>query len=195
MAEGFIYVPDSLTTGVYFLSAFFYGQSTMAWEIIHQKSLFVYNRFQKDIEAIAVPVQKTEDYRKTEPLIKIIPEKRRYAARSKVVADIDFREVDSIHIQQVVIKAVLADSLAEIYGGNFWGRSKPAILQYLYLMKRMGWLFRAVCSLKTQNSLRVKRLCFFRSLTIQCILITVCLTAKDIFRFLSKMHRDQEKLF
>jgi hypothetical protein len=126
MAEGFIYVPDSLATGVYFLSAFFYGQSTMAGEIIHQKSLFVYNRFQKDIEAIAVPVQKTEDYRKTEPLIKIMPGKRRYAPRSKVVADIDFREVDSIHIQQVIIKAVLADSLAGIYGGNFWGRSKPA---------------------------------------------------------------------
>jgi len=126
LADGFIHVPDSLTTGVYFLSAFFYGQSTTEGEIIHQKSLFVYNRFQKDIETIAVPVQKSEGYRISKPLIKIIPEKMVYSPRSKVVADIDFREVDSIDIHQVVIKAVLTDSLVRGYGGNFWSITMPS---------------------------------------------------------------------
>jgi hypothetical protein len=125
-ADGFMYVPDSLSTGVYFLSAFFYGQSTIAGHLIHQKSLFVYNRFQKDVEAIAIPVKKSEGNHISEPEIKIIPEKRMYSPRSKVVADIVFMGVDSGYIRQVVIKAFLADSLAQIYGGNFWGRTMPA---------------------------------------------------------------------
>jgi hypothetical protein len=125
-AEGFIYMPDSLTTGVYLLSAFFYGQSTFTGHVIHQKSLFVYNRFQKDIETMVVPVQKSEGHLSAEPLVKIIPEKRVYSPRSKVAADIDFREVDSGNIQQVVVKSTLTDSLAQIYGGNFWGRTMPA---------------------------------------------------------------------
>jgi hypothetical protein len=125
-ADGFIQVPDSLTTGVYFLSAFFYGQSTLTGHVIHQKSLFVYNRFQKDVETVAVPVQRIEGHRATEPLVKIIPERKIYSPRSKVAADIDFSELDSGDIQHVVVKAFLTDSLAQIYGGNFWGRTMPA---------------------------------------------------------------------
>ncbi len=126
LAEGFIYVPDSLATGVYFLSAFFYRQSTNEENIIHQKTLFVYNRFQKDIETIDVPVQKSEEQHAYKPSIKILTDKSIYSPRSKVVADIDFSEADSTDIQQVVIRAALADSLAGMYGGSFWGRSTPA---------------------------------------------------------------------
>ena len=53
-AEGFIAVPDSLQTGLYFVHAFFNAQRNNGLLKCMGKSVYVYNRFEEEIDRLAV---------------------------------------------------------------------------------------------------------------------------------------------
>lgn len=123
-AEGYIYVPDSLSSGVYFLSAFFNWQRNAVNHDIQKRSLFVYNRFQKIISEFSVPAQtgiRKNEYNQSGIAIK--PGKSLFKPREKVTADIDLESMKSAGIKQVVVKAALLDELAAETGGNFYSSS------------------------------------------------------------------------
>ena len=126
-AEGFIDVPDSLGTGVYFLSSCFFGQSTISENLIHQKTLFVYNRFQKDLSEINVPLPGQALQHDTENMdVRIITTKETYSPRSRVTADIEFGAPLSGKLQHVIIKAEVSDGLAHEYGGSYINTTSPS---------------------------------------------------------------------
>ncbi len=120
-AEGYIYVPDSLSSGVYFLSAFFNSQRTNGKHDIQLRSVFVYNRFRQVISEFPVPaktgIRENEYY---QPGVAIKPGKSLFKPREKVTADIDLKRIKSAGIKQVVMKAAYLDELAEETGGNFY---------------------------------------------------------------------------
>lgn len=124
-AEGYIHVPDSLSSGVYFLSAFSNGQKSYNHLNVQKKSLFVYNRFQKMVSEISVPV-KAHNY-KDENLgsdVLIKTGRLKYEPREKVTASVNMSCLHSAGIRKAVIKAELLDELAQNAGGNFYVSSK-----------------------------------------------------------------------
>lgn len=54
-AEGFIHIPDSLSTGIYYLTVFLNTQRAQSSFGSVKKSLFIYNRFDEEITEMQVP--------------------------------------------------------------------------------------------------------------------------------------------
>ncbi len=123
-AEGYIYVPDSLSSGVYFLTAFFSGQRIVEGQYIQKRSLFVYNRFQKMLSEFWVPsVNNIQQEGEHASGVQIIPVKTVYKPREQVAADIKLQSLSSAGINQAIIKAEYLDDFAAEAGGNFYVES------------------------------------------------------------------------
>ncbi|MFW6290437.1 MAG: hypothetical protein ACOC0R_05670 [Mariniphaga sp.] len=119
-AEGHLPVPDSLSTGVYFLSAFFSGQNTNHPMILQKKSLFVYNRFQKTTTEFPVPaVSKGNSDKNFKTKVPIKPASSVFRPREKVTAEINMKNIHAAGIDRVVVKAGYLDEFAAEAGGNF----------------------------------------------------------------------------
>jgi hypothetical protein len=130
-AEGFIHIPDSLSTGVYYFTAFLNTQRAQSSFESVKKSLFVYNRFDEEITEMKVPEPdkrlEATDY---SDRISIITDKNGYSPRQKVTVDIHLAEIDSPEVEQVVIRVAHIDDLTQKTGGRFLTgavSSKPAI--------------------------------------------------------------------
>jgi len=123
-ADGYLHVPDSLSSGVYFLSAFLYEQLSEPGLQVEKKSLFAYNRFQRDLPGLRIPApeNKLEETVLNQQL-SIKPDKKTYAAREKVTVEIGLGAIQPDDIDQVVVKASLVDDLARQAGGRFLARS------------------------------------------------------------------------
>jgi hypothetical protein len=123
-AEGFLPVPDSLSSGVYFLSAFLYEQLTVAGFPVTKKTLFVYNRFQKELAEFSVPssIQKIEGANYP---VAIKPDKTMYKQREKVQVHFDLEAIDLNEVTQVIVRAHLVDELAVQSGGYFHSTASP----------------------------------------------------------------------
>jgi len=124
MAEGYIQVPDSLSSGVCFLSAFFYQHLSEAGREVEKKSLFVYNRFQRDLTDFLVPAP--ENNLKeigVVPQLKIKAKKRKCKVRDKVTAELLLGNISPDEMAQVIVKATLVDDLSRQGGGRFLARS------------------------------------------------------------------------
>jgi hypothetical protein len=119
-SEGYIIVPDSLKTGMYFLSAWLNRYQLPGETPVIQKSLVVYNRFHSLISAFSllVPQQRVEDSGFEQP-VTIDIEKPDYKIREAVKVIIDVRELNRAGVSEVVIRAALADDLAARHGGRF----------------------------------------------------------------------------
>ena len=119
-AEGFIFVPDTLSSGVYFLSAYFNWQRTTESLYLQKKSLFVYNRFQKMMAEFPVPsVFNNKAKTKSIPGVSIKPVQTTFKPGDRVTAGFDLESLRSAGIEKAVIKAELLDELAVETGGNF----------------------------------------------------------------------------
>lgn len=130
-AEGFIHVPDSLSTGVYFLSAFLNSQrSSSGWEAVNN-TLFVYNRFDEEITEMYVPVADNKiEEEQWENLISVSGGKEIFAPREKVKIDLGLDEIDTLSVKNVVVRVSHLDELAAEAGGRFVVQaksSKPSI--------------------------------------------------------------------
>jgi len=126
-AEGFIHVPDSLSTGVYFLSAFLNSQrASSVWETVN-KTLFVYNRFDEEITQLQVPVADNKIEEKgIEGLISVAGGKEIFAPREKVNIDFALDKIDTSSIKNVVVRATHLDELSAQAGGRFISKSKSS---------------------------------------------------------------------
>lgn len=140
-AEGYLHVPDSLSSGVYFLSAFLYEHLSKPGLLVEYKSLFVYNRFQRDLPELLIPASenKLEETVLNQPL-SIKPDKTTYAVREKVIVEIGLGAIHSYEIDQVVVKASLVDELARQAGGRFLSRSGGSSLVVSHFQEMDGFI-------------------------------------------------------
>lgn len=115
-AEGFIHVPDSLSSGVYTLLAFFNEQRKTPNLEIDAKTLFVYNRFEEDVKELNVPKPEYlfSEKENTNVLEIDIP-KEIYTTRENVKGTVRLKSEEILH---ATISANVIDPLADVSGGN-----------------------------------------------------------------------------
>ncbi|HRX11154.1 MAG TPA: hypothetical protein P5210_05870, partial [Draconibacterium sp.] len=111
-ARGFISIPDSLSTGQYFISAFFNAQRNIAVMETSVKSLFVFNRFEDRVEEIEL---KTPNSREKDIInnsaININTDKNEYLTRENVALNIDINS--GYKIKNAIVRATLVDPLTQ----------------------------------------------------------------------------------
>ena len=116
-AQGYIYVPDSLSTGQYFLTAFLKNINFTDLEL-ENKSLLVYNRFAEDISKIEiVQPNNTKQNIKNSAVILLSTYKKEYQTREKVDIKIDINP--GFNISNMIVKAALSDPLASGINGEY----------------------------------------------------------------------------
>ncbi|MBW6535385.1 MAG: hypothetical protein K0B11_10270 [Mariniphaga sp.] len=140
-AEGYIPVPDSLSSGVCFLSAFLYEHLSVSGLQVEKKSLFVYNRFQRDLPELLIPAQKNEREEITlGQQISINPDKKTYTVREQVAVEIALGAIHPEEMAQVVVKASLVDELARQAGGRFLARSAASHMVIPRFQEKDGFI-------------------------------------------------------
>ena len=139
-AEGYIYVPDSLSSGVCFLSAFFYEHLSEPGLQVEKKSLFVYNRFQRDLPEMLIPAQENKLKETILGQLSIKPDKRNYAVREKVTVDLGLGAIHPDEIAQVVVKASVTDDFARQAGGRYLARSAVSPLVVPLFQEKDGFI-------------------------------------------------------
>ena len=116
-AEGFIPVPDSLSTGQYFVTAFLKNRNFTDLEL-ENKSLLVYNRFAENISQMEIiPLNDAAQNIQNNDAISFSTNKEQYLTREKVNIKIDINQ--GYDISHVIVKAALIDPLAAKIGGNY----------------------------------------------------------------------------
>lgn len=117
-AQGFIVVPDSLSSGVYFLSAFRNSQRDAVDIELENKLLLVYNRFEENILSVNVPVVNEKSIPENfNSKIILNTNKTIYKPREKVDVEIDINSDEEI--SSAIIRATVIDPLAKEIGGRF----------------------------------------------------------------------------
>ncbi|MEN8117822.1 MAG: hypothetical protein ABFS16_12625 [Bacteroidota bacterium] len=115
-AEGFIHVPDSLSTGVYFVSTFLNSQRSLPQFEVPGKTLFVYNRFEESVTEMAVPEMPESGKRNNgNKPVKIATVKSDYTSGEMVQGSV---EIKSDEIAHAVISARMIDPLSHRTGGR-----------------------------------------------------------------------------
>lgn len=114
-SDGFLSIPDSLSTGVYYVSAFVNEQRNAANIEIEAKTLFVYNRFDEAVTEISMPkpelISRPD---RGEVLVEINTTKTNYDTRAVVKGEIHVRSSEIAH---ATVSAKLVDPLSDIAGG------------------------------------------------------------------------------
>lgn len=118
-AEGFLPVPDSLSTGVYFVTAFFNSWQNENGKKFVSNSLFVYNRFDNDLVEMEVPVQTNKWKEQVSESIELTTNKEVYKPREKVFVQPTKNNLAQENLAEVVVSASLVDPLAQEKGGFF----------------------------------------------------------------------------
>lgn len=122
-AEGYLHVPDSLSTGQYFVSAFLNNRDYPGSDVTESVGLLVYNRFNNKVESIETITDESKiKFSDFSEKIKISTEKAEFRPREKVLAQISIPE--NFDFESAVIKAKLVDPLAEELGGSFLANTK-----------------------------------------------------------------------
>jgi hypothetical protein len=114
--EGFLPVPDSLSTGVYVLKAFTNFQTADKSALVNQRLLTVYNRFDTEIGSIDFPEIKTLPVDKIEG-IEIIRNKDE-AEASSLAFTINLSEDIRNNVEEMIITARIKDPLSETFSGE-----------------------------------------------------------------------------
>lgn len=117
IAEGFLAVPDSLSTGVCFISAFLNSQREKPVLNVESQALFVYNRFEEYISEIEMPDTTFKiDCEIFSEQIKISTGKNHYSPREKV--QVSFKGTME-NIEGAILKATIVDPLSKKWGGKY----------------------------------------------------------------------------
>lgn len=118
-AEGYLFVPDSLSTGVYFLSAFMNAQRSNPGLEMHSRTLFVYNRFDENVTAMTVPSGSLKERPKKADEVSLKINKTEFAPREKVTVTVDGSQLAGSGVKKMVVRATKTDELAADAGGIF----------------------------------------------------------------------------
>ncbi len=131
-AEGYLRIPDSLSTGQYFISSFLNSQRESEILNVIGKTLLVYNRFDSNISKINIlnytSGQIKPDYNSR---IQINTDKLVYLPREMVNVTLDLNSLPEL--KNAVVKAKLVDKLAAEVTGDylFQYRSSDSIISPL----------------------------------------------------------------
>jgi hypothetical protein len=119
-AEGYLVVPDTMGTGLYFLSAFLNEQRTEPGFILVKKALYVFNRFQRDLTEFPVPDEKgrleVQDFNE---VFSINPGRKIYTPREKVDLNFSMDTILNSEISFILVKASRVDKFFSRHGGWF----------------------------------------------------------------------------
>jgi hypothetical protein len=138
--QGYIFVPDSLGTAQYFITAYRNSQQNQQKLKLLSKSIFVYNRFDNALNQI-----KTADINSINKLdsnfkaIKIRTNKDTYSKREKVILDLDINSV--MGFKKVLIRAALVDPLAKEYEGYYSFNIENSQNNFPVVEERNGFLW------------------------------------------------------
>lgn len=113
--KGYIYIPDSLSTGTYLLRPFSLLQKNSGREDVHQKLLTVYNRFDKGISWIETPENINFKKYTANKQIRISTNKKQYNKREQVKVSIEIPAESTAAYKNVFITTGLADPLSDDY--------------------------------------------------------------------------------
>jgi len=114
-AEGYLPIPDSLSTGVYILKAYTNFQKSQQNVTIHQRYLTVYNRFESVVNLITIPQRPNKNFESI-PGITINAQS---SETDKMNLYIDLPSDLKNNAAQLIVTARLADPLADELG-NGW---------------------------------------------------------------------------
>ena len=114
-ARGFLMIPDSLSTGQYFITAFLLNGANHQIEPV-TKSLLVYNRFDEDIAQInLVTASDAEINDNQSDKIQIKTDAETYKARERV--NVSFTLPADFNFSETVIRAAITDPLEKKLSG------------------------------------------------------------------------------
>ncbi|TNF40912.1 MAG: hypothetical protein EP310_08130 [Bacteroidetes bacterium] len=114
-AEGFIHIPDSLSTGQYFVTAYLNALRKSTDLQLESKSLLVYNRFSENISEIEI--HESDEIQQNSRIEMVLStDKEHYSPREEVIVKIDWDK--NTVFKKAVIKATLVDPLASEISGN-----------------------------------------------------------------------------
>lgn len=140
-AEGYIFIPDSLSSGVYFLTVFLNSQRSNPNLEALSKSLFVYNRFANDINELKIPSgEKKTVYKSSGGGNEIKISKNEFKPREKVSVTVDCLEWNKQGIKNAVVRATQIDELVEETGGIFAVNLRPSNPEIPFLDEKKGFI-------------------------------------------------------
>ena len=140
-AEGYLFVPDSLSTGVYFLSAFMNAQRSNPGLEMHSRTLFVYNRFDENVTAMTVPSGGMKERpKKADDEVSLKISKTEFAPREKVTMTVDGSQLADSGVKKMVVKATKTDELATSAGGIFNVKADSNDPNIPFLNERNGFI-------------------------------------------------------
>ncbi len=113
-AEGYLHVPDSLSTGVYVLKAFTNLQKSNPATIIHQKLVTIYNRFESVINLIDLPKTNTSEFGEI-PDISIVSNQESSIMNVKI----DLPDNICKDALELIVTARLADPFADKFSSGW----------------------------------------------------------------------------
>jgi len=114
-AEGYLHIPDSLSTGVYVLKAFTNLQKGDPKTVIHQRFITVYNRFETVVNLMHLP-QKPEIDFETDQRISI---QTQTSSTNHVEIEVGVPDQLRNSESQLIVTARLADPLADPLGEGY----------------------------------------------------------------------------
>ena len=117
-AQGFLSIPDSLSTGQYFITAFLNAQRNLAELETESKSLLVYNRFEERVEKMELINE--DGFKKNKGnnlIVNIKTDKEKYLTREKVSVEISANA--NSEIKNAIVKATFIDPLSAETGGKY----------------------------------------------------------------------------
>lgn len=111
--QGYIPIPDSLSTGTYLLKAFISGSKNKDLVIINQRLLTVYNRFDEELSLIKLPkTNKTQKYDLSDK-INILTDNESFETRKKIKVKIDIPQEETSKLSALLITAGIEDPFSE----------------------------------------------------------------------------------
>lgn len=117
-SEGYIIVPDSLSTGQYFLSTFLNAQRNLPDLKTESVSLLVYNRFEEQVNQVnLVSTENRLKWNNFNGNIEIGTDKNEYRARENVQVSLNFNSSDAI--ENAVVKIGTIDPLSNEIEGQY----------------------------------------------------------------------------
>lgn len=108
-AEGYLPVPDSLSSGVYVLKAFTNLQKSDPATVIHQRLVTIYNRFESVINLMNIPEVETNAYEEI-PDISITANRE---SSNKMNLQVDLPASVCNDAMEMIVTARLADPIAD----------------------------------------------------------------------------------
>ena len=115
IAEGYLPVPDSLSSGVYVLKAFTNLQKGESNATIHQRFLTVYNRFETVVNLINVPQKPNKEFN----ISNEISLQTELPTKEKVNLDVNLPSDFANNVKHLMVSVRLADPLADHLGAGW----------------------------------------------------------------------------